>query len=153
LLALDETSKVIVICRYGFSSVPIAPSWKNHTDGSIDVANSSFGATSLELEKTFSEDYLANADMEYISPDKTIDAYTCLFPEKTWFVRNLEHSESCEGIDPMIYTLLDCEKEADINSFEDYPRFMKKNRKQIENLAYRARQALKKELEREAKLP
>ncbi len=38
-------------------------------------------------------------------------------------------------------------------SYEQTAEVMKKNKKQIENLAYRARQALKKELEREAKLP
>ncbi|MEE1139013.1 MAG: sigma-70 family RNA polymerase sigma factor [Acutalibacteraceae bacterium] len=38
-------------------------------------------------------------------------------------------------------------------NYEQTAAVMKKNRKQIENLAYRARQALKKELEREAKLP
>ena len=38
-------------------------------------------------------------------------------------------------------------------SYEQAGSVMKKNRKQIENLAYRARQALKKELEKEAKHP
>ena len=38
-------------------------------------------------------------------------------------------------------------------SYEQAATVMKKNKKQIENLAYRARQALKKELEREARLP
>lgn len=38
-------------------------------------------------------------------------------------------------------------------SYEQTGRVMKKNRKQIENLVYRARQALKKELTKEAKLP
>ena len=127
LLALDESSKVIVICRYGFSSLPIAPSWNAHTDGSIDAANSSFGATTLAHGEIFSEDYLAKADKKYISPDKTIDASTCLFPEKTWFVKNFQHSEGCDDIDTMIYTLLDYEKEATVNTFKEYPRFMKYN--------------------------
>ncbi|MGN0547603.1 MAG: RNA polymerase sigma factor [Acutalibacteraceae bacterium] len=38
-------------------------------------------------------------------------------------------------------------------SYEQAGGVMKKSRKQIENLAYRARQALKKELEKEAKQP
>ena len=38
-------------------------------------------------------------------------------------------------------------------SYEQAGKVMKKSRKQIENLAYRARQALKTELEKEAKLP
>lgn len=125
LLALDETSKVAVIARYGFTTMPLTPSWKSHSDGNVDVVSGSFGATTLEYGKTFSEDYLAKANKKYISPDKTIDASTCLFPEKTWFVRNLQHSVSCDGIDPMIYQLLDYEKEASVRSFKKYPRFMK----------------------------
>ncbi len=38
-------------------------------------------------------------------------------------------------------------------SYDETAAVMKKNRKQIENLAYRARQSLKKELEKEAKHP
>ncbi|MBE6772228.1 MAG: sigma-70 family RNA polymerase sigma factor [Ruminococcaceae bacterium] len=38
-------------------------------------------------------------------------------------------------------------------SYEQAAKVMKKNKKQIENLVYRARQALKKELEKEAMLP
>ena len=125
LLALDKTSKVIVICRYGFTSMPITPSWNAHSDGNVDVVNGSFGATTLEYGKTFSENYLAKANKKYISPDKTIDASTCLFPEKTWFVRDLQHSAGCSGIDPMIYKLLDYEKEANVRTFKKYPRFMK----------------------------
>ena len=128
LLALDKTSKVIIICRYGFASVPITPAWNAHSDGNVDVANGSFGATTLEYGKTFGEDYLAKADSRYISPDNTIDASTCLFPEKTWFVRNLQHSTGCDGIDTMIYTLLDYEKEASVRSFKEYPRFMRYNK-------------------------
>ena len=38
-------------------------------------------------------------------------------------------------------------------SYAQAGKVMKKNRKQIENLVYRAKQALKKEIEKEAKLP
>ena len=38
-------------------------------------------------------------------------------------------------------------------SYEQAGKVMKKNKKQIENLVYRARQALRKEFEKEAKLP
>ena len=31
--------------------------------------------------------------MKYISPDKTVDASTCLFPEKTWFFKDILHEE------------------------------------------------------------
>ena len=125
LLALDETSKVIVIARYGFTEMPLTPAWDTYSDGTVDLAYASFGATTPEFGKTFSEDYLATANKKYISPDRTIDASTCLFPEKTWFIRDLQHSTGGSGIDPMLYKLFDYEKEGSVRSFKKYPRFMK----------------------------
>ena len=125
LLELDKTSRVMVITRYGFSSVATTPSWNVHTDGTVDVASSSFGATTAEYGKTLSEEYLMRADEKYISPDKTIDASTCLFPEKTWFVRDLMHHKGCGGIDDMIYRFLNGEKEVTVDTYKEYPRFLK----------------------------
>ena len=125
LLDLDKTSRVIVIARYGYSSLALTPSWNVHSDGNVDVTSGSFGATTVEYGKTLSEDYLKSANKKYISPDKTIDASTCLFPEKTWFIRDLQHSIGCDGIDTMIYKFFDAEKEATVNSYKKYPRFLK----------------------------
>jgi hypothetical protein len=42
-----------------------------------------------------------NYDEKYLSPDKQVYAGTCLFPETTWFSRNLGHSQLHE-IDPIV---------------------------------------------------
>ena len=44
-------------------------------------------------------------DMKYISPDKTIDASTCFFAEKTWFIKNLQHG-STSATSPLYSSLL-----------------------------------------------
>ena len=125
LLALDETSRVIVIARYGYTSMPLTPSWNTPCDGTVDLINSSFGATVADFGTTFSDKYLAKAKSKYISPSKTIDASTCLFPDKTWFIRDFQHSIGCYDLDNMIYKLLESKKEATVNTFKAYPRFMK----------------------------
>lgn len=124
LKELDKAAKVIVISRYGFSSLPVTPSWNSLSDGTVDTKYNSFGATTAPFGQTFSEEYLENKDMKYISPDKTVDASTCLFPEKTWFIRNMPHAEGSYGIDIMIYTLLNSKEEATVDTYEEYPRFM-----------------------------
>lgn len=125
LLETDKKSRIMVITRYGFVSVANTPSWNVHTDGTVDVASSSFGATTAFYGETLSEEYLKTANKKYISPDKMIDASTCLFPEKTWFVRNLLHHKGCDGIDMMIRSFFDAEKEVTVDTYEKYPRFLK----------------------------
>ena len=121
---LDKTAKVVVISRYGFASIAATPSWDNMSDSTVDTRNNSFGATTATYGTAFSDDYLEGKDMKYISPDKTVDASTCLFPEKTWFIRNMHHSWVSDNLEIMIATLLRSEKEATVDTFEQYPGFM-----------------------------
>lgn len=124
LLALNEAANVFVIARYGWSSIPVTPYYKNQSDGTIDLKYASFGATAADYGETLSDEYLAGADAAFISPDKSIDASTCLFPEQTWFVRNLPHSEHNQGIDALVDTLVRAEGQETVASLSGYSRFM-----------------------------
>ena len=42
--------------------------------------------------------------MALISPDKTVDASTCLFPEKTWFIKASGHFET-DGVTKELYDI------------------------------------------------
>lgn len=124
LKSLDENAKVVVISRYGYSSLPITPSWNSLSDGTVDTKYNSFGATTSSFGETLSEEYLKGKDMKYISPDKTVDASTCLFPDKTWFIRNIQHAKGSSDLNTMIHTLLKSENEATVDTYKQYPRFM-----------------------------
>ena len=93
LLDFDKVGRVSVISRYGFSAVPMAEDRALISDGLIETSNTSLGATTAYFGDSFSDEYLADKDMKYISPDKSIDASTCLFPEKTWFIKDLDHHD------------------------------------------------------------
>ena len=125
LKKLDKESRVVVISRYGFASIAATPSWNNMSDNTVDTRNNSFGATTATYGTCFDEAYLEGKDMKYISPDKTIDASTCLFPDKTWFIRNMPHSLENDELEIMIANLLRSEEEATVDTYEQYPRFMK----------------------------
>lgn len=94
LLGYDEVARVAVISRYGEASLPITASWNNLCDGVVDTKYSSLGATTAPVGDIFDDEYLEGKDLAYISPDKTVDASTCLFPEKTWFIKNLPHDST-----------------------------------------------------------
>jgi hypothetical protein len=124
LTELNDAANLYVIARYGWSAMPLTPYYNNQSDGSIDLKYASFGATCAEYEETLSDEYIAAADPAYISPDKSCDASTCLFPEQTWFVRNLTHSGSVAGFPEFVQTLLQSEEQETVASLEGYSRFM-----------------------------
>lgn len=60
-----------------------------------DACYQSMGATVPAYPDTLPDDYIRERTAagfgRYISPDRQIDASTCLFPERTWFIKNMRH--------------------------------------------------------------
>lgn len=125
LKKLNETASVYVISRYNYPSIPITPSFFVNSDGVVDVHSTSFGGTAVSYGEKLSDEYIAGKDAKYISPDKTIDASTCMFPEQTWFIRNMQHANNPDSLDSMMYQLLRYDGQATVSTFEEYPRFCK----------------------------
>ncbi|MBP9989398.1 MAG: hypothetical protein KBT46_07855 [Ruminococcus sp.] len=125
LLDLNDSANLYVIARYGYSSIPMTPSYTIMSDGVVDTKNASYGATVAQFGQQLSSEYLKDKDLKYISPDKTIDASTCLFPEQTWFIKGMKHSDSPDCLDELMSTLLKYDGQATVDTFEQYPRFLK----------------------------
>ena len=120
---LNKDASVYVISRYGYCSIPLTPSWTIVSDGVVDTKSTSFGATVAPYGEKLSDEYLAKADPKYISPDKTLDASTCMFPEQTWFIHDMQHANNPDSLDEMMYTLLRYDGQATVETFAKYPRF------------------------------
>ncbi|MBR2732605.1 MAG: hypothetical protein IKD72_11555, partial [Clostridia bacterium] len=58
-----------------------------------------------------------------------VDASTCLFPQQTWFVKDFLHANTCSDEHQMILTLLYHDGQADVDTYEAYPRFLVYNNK------------------------
>lgn len=86
-----------VISKYGFQMIPNCENAELVADQFASVKRSSFGATTTTVYETLSDDYIAKRTAEgkgkYISPDKYIDASTCLAPDSTWFIKGSSHSD------------------------------------------------------------
>ncbi len=119
---INETSNLYIVARYGYSSLFCTPSWKIMNDMIVDVSKASFGAATATYRETLSEDYLKEKDPKYISPEKNIDASTCMFPEQTWFISDYMHMKSKPQ--DMFETLLYYDGQATVDTFEKYPRFL-----------------------------
>lgn len=124
LLEADNNGNFGVISRYGYSSIPATSEWQQISDGVLDSKNSSFGATFALYGSTLDDEIINNTPSEFISPDKTVDASTCLFPEKTWFIKYAKHSDNYDDLDYLVDCILFSEEEITVYSLEDYPRFM-----------------------------
>lgn len=91
--AMNDTN-VYIIAQYNMQGLPISDrSTKSNNDYLIDAAFASGGAVCAKLGETLGADYVqaAHNDKNYLSPDGQIDASTCMFPDRTWFIRDMGH--------------------------------------------------------------
>ncbi len=98
LIELDSQSiNSCVLAKYGEVSFPLFEGCEITGDARGTVTELSYGATATRVDEKFSDEYLKiaeeNGTVRYISPDKTVDASTCLFPDQTWFAANIAHGD------------------------------------------------------------
>lgn len=129
-LNLDDIVKSIgegganfgAIAKYGFQILPICESYDAVADQFVSVNHASFGATTSTIYDILTDDYIAERNAldlgRYISPDKQIDASTCLYPDSTWFVKNSSHSEYTEYEKKILYDVSTADRQLTVDDFE-----------------------------------
>ena len=66
-----------------------------NSDGVIHVQSTALGVTAAPAGQQLPAEYLAaHAGSKYISPDKGLDASTCVLPDNTWFFYNQDHEQA-----------------------------------------------------------
>ena len=123
----DDGANFGVISKYGFQMIPITSTSDAISDQFASVTRSSFGATTSNVYETLSEDYIAKKTAEgkgrYISPDKLIDASTCLFPDNTWFIKGSSHSNWTSYEVKIMYDIASADRQLTVDDFP-YSQFM-----------------------------
>ena len=118
---------VFNVSKYGYQAIPINAPADMISDMTCELKEASLGATETSLGTTFSDDYVKNAEAngtaEYIAPDRQVDASTCLFPERTWFIKNISHKDFPVGIN-RIFDLMVNVEDFDIHTDEQFPQYM-----------------------------
>ena len=89
-----------------------------NSDAIIDIDSTSLGATYVKAGDVLSEEYVATHDSKYISPDGSIDASTCLFPDNVWFFHGQHHEV---GRNDVVIKLIAKLASNQINSTADMP--------------------------------
>lgn len=118
----DSGARVAFIAKYGAQMIPTSESAKLVADQFVSVKRASFGATTSTVYDTLSDEYIAARVAEgkgkYISPDKQIDASTCLFPDYTWFIKGNKHSNWCWWENDLVYTVVTADRQLSIDDFD-----------------------------------
>ncbi len=81
-------TEVAIIANYGTGGLPLTSKYSNHTDLLIDTKYASVGATVAKYGKKLKG---KNAKGKYVSPDRVINAKTCLLPNNTFFIKGIIH--------------------------------------------------------------
>ncbi len=91
---------VAFVSHYGCYTIPLTGDTVYQSDALIDSANTSGGATFAPMGETFADSYKqkVNDGHNHISPDKKVDASTCMFPESTWLVYGFSHWNVSENL-------------------------------------------------------
>ena len=124
LKALPENGvKVGVIAKYGLQMIPTCESAEVIADSFVSTTSSSFGATTGTVYNTLSDEYIASQNEKglgkYVSPDKQIDASTCIFPDNTWFVKGVKHSDWTYAENMLLTTVITSDRQLTVDDFAE----------------------------------
>ncbi|MGN1194361.1 MAG: hypothetical protein ACI4SB_02655 [Acutalibacteraceae bacterium] len=118
----DNSVNICVVSKYGSQMTPVLKDGSILGDEYVSAYNSSFGATTSTIYDTLSDDYIAGQIEKglgrYISPDKHIDASTCLFPDYTWFFKGVSHGYYSTPEVDLIMKVMDADRQLTVNDFD-----------------------------------
>ena len=95
ILKAASEIKVAVRAGYGVPLTPFAQGTNVQSDEMVDTAYASIGATCAPINRPFFPGYEQANNLpggkNYVSPDRLVDASTCLLPDQTWFAKDASH--------------------------------------------------------------
>ncbi|MBQ6065380.1 MAG: hypothetical protein IJK89_01035 [Clostridia bacterium] len=118
---------VYAIGGYGEQQYPIGDCANYVGDEYVNVGKQTLGATVSKVTETLPDDYIAGREAagygKYISPDRQVDASTCLFPDHTRIVKNLRHDFNNSDVFDLV-TAIALTENATVTTLEGYPQFL-----------------------------
>lgn len=125
---LEDGKKLAIVSEYGYSSLPVTSDNNRMSDGTIETVATSFGAICSEVDKTLGENYVqavvCQCGGNHISPDKQIDSSTCLYPDITWFAKNVRHSSANRYFADFVDLITYSESAITVWTYPDLPQYM-----------------------------
>lgn len=117
---------MMIVSKYERPNLPFSKDGNAQSDSMSETYRTSFGSVSPDYGKTFTKSYvnsMSEQDKRFLSPDLKVDASKCLFPEKTWFIKDLTHGSFPGCVDTLINVFL-ISDDFTVFSSEEYPQFL-----------------------------
>ena len=116
--------KIALVTSYDKPVVPAFERSYVNGDQVLETELMSAGATVAPFGKTLGDSYVAS-DPSKLSPDRVVDASTCLFPDNTWFIKGAPHVCCKYGSDvaEMLFWIIEAESQPTVNDHFRYPQF------------------------------
>ena len=123
--AAEQIGKVGVISKYGTRMIPVTENATVQADGVIHSAGTSCGAVFAPFGTTLGKTYLqaVSDGHDHLSADGMVDASAALFPENTWFIKNLEHSQSNVYINDLLRRIVTADAPLTVSDDPAFPQF------------------------------
>jgi hypothetical protein len=124
--AMESGVKLSFVSNYNIGLVPVYERSNLNGDMVLESELTSNFATIAPLGETLSQEYLANADRQFVSDDRVIDSSTAVFRDNTWFVKDAPHvaADYGTGFSDFTFTLLESDVQPTIYTFPQYPQFL-----------------------------
>lgn len=121
----EKEINVAILSKYGYQLLPICKSSELVADEFTSVTRSSFGATASTIYTFLSDEYISSLGekAKYVSPDKRVDASTCLYPDSTWFVKGSSHTLWNKYEDEIVHTVATADSQLTVNDLP-YTQYM-----------------------------
>ena len=124
----EDGVSVAFVAKYGFQLYPVTEGNDRQSDTIVTCEQQAPGTTAAPVGETFSEQYLNGQERlgntPYISPDKSINAATSMFPETTWYIKDLTHDYFPSSVDELMYRFLRSNGSMTAFSYEKFPQFL-----------------------------
>lgn len=125
-VAMSDGMKLAIVSNYGKAAVPVLTEDGYQSDFLIDTSRTSLGATCADFGTTLPEGYTQSvADgHSHISCDNAIDASTCMYPEYTWFIKDMMHTWYTSGYYDFTWWLAQHRVQPTVNESDAFPQFL-----------------------------
>ncbi len=128
--AKKDGMKFSIVCGYNCQMIPLSDEYES-SDTIIDTALMSGGATCakyLQAHDDWGKVYSQKIKdgHNHVSWDAKVDASTAMFPENTWFIKNLQHngfSTENGSLDVVMWLLGQTKQPTVTTDKENYPQF------------------------------
>lgn len=117
-----------VVAKYDVPVVPLYDGADAQGDFVAETEDISFGATCAAMDKTLSDEYINSLEnTRFLSADRKVDASTCLYPEKTWFLKNIFHTDFPDCANYLIREIVNSKGQMTVFDNESYPQYLDYN--------------------------